>query len=226
MNVAGYLPQIEIERDWRLDELRWLENTGANIYLDYEADQYRRALVVFLYAHFEGFCKFAFLLYINAVNSKGVDCGSASYAIAAASLSDLFSVLRDPSRTVPEFPDDLPKDTELKRFARERHFVQNVGSVEARIVVLSDEIVDVEGNLRPAVLRKILYRLGLSHDLFDSVSPIIDMLLNYRNSISHGALRSGVKRKRYDELKAAVIRVMDDVANVVLDAIKQDKFMR
>ena len=55
-----------------------------------EQDQYRRAVVLDLYAHFEGFCKFAFDLYRTSINGEQVACNEASPAIAAAGWARLF----------------------------------------------------------------------------------------------------------------------------------------
>jgi len=65
---------------WRQAELRALANLQAIIRRETEKAQLRRALLVMLYAHAEGFCKIAFLTYVNAVNRAALTCTIASEA--------------------------------------------------------------------------------------------------------------------------------------------------
>src|SRR5206468_479036 len=107
-----------------------------------QQNQFRRALILILYAHFEGFCKFALTLYVNAVNSESIACGEANYAIAAASLADLFMAIRDPERKCPEFRRQLPDETALHRFARDREFVERTADFDRRTVRIPDRVVE------------------------------------------------------------------------------------
>src|SRR5947207_897222 len=120
MNLGRLWAEIEDDQAWREEEIRFFQNRAVSVADPNEQDQFRRALVLLLYAHFEGFVKFSLLLYVGAVNSAGVRCDEASYAVAAASLADLFAALRDPTRKCPEFRRDLPDDSALHRFARDR----------------------------------------------------------------------------------------------------------
>src|SRR6266849_5075140 len=98
MNVAELRAELESDRAWREEELLAFQNRGALIEDDSERDRYRRALVVLLYAHYEGYCKFAFSSYVAVINSSGVRCGDADYAVAAASLSEAFHALSNPEK--------------------------------------------------------------------------------------------------------------------------------
>lgn len=98
MNLASLRAEIEADRAWREEEIRELQNRGSAIKEEEESKRYRRALVLLLYAHYEGFCKFALALYATAINSSGILCGEASYPIAAASMSDVFRNLRNPQK--------------------------------------------------------------------------------------------------------------------------------
>ncbi|MFN9836724.1 MAG: MAE_28990/MAE_18760 family HEPN-like nuclease, partial [Pseudanabaena sp.] len=57
-DISDILAQIEAEQTWRYDEIRFFQNQATNVPLD-KQDQFRRVLILLLYAHFEGFCKFA-----------------------------------------------------------------------------------------------------------------------------------------------------------------------
>ena len=115
MNIAELRAELEADRAWREDEIRNFQNRGAAIPEEQEQKRYRRALILLLYAHFEGFCKFAFTLYATAVSSSGISCGEANYAIAT--LAGLFRDLRNPEKKSELFRRDLPDDAKLHRFA-------------------------------------------------------------------------------------------------------------
>jgi hypothetical protein len=131
MNISQLWAEIENEHLWRMNEIRFFQNMLPVDQPGIKQDQFRRALILILYAHFEGFCKFTFLLYVNSVNSEGVTCAQANFAIAAASLSTVFADLRHPDKKCPEFRNSLPDDSKLHRFARDREFGSSGMAVKA-----------------------------------------------------------------------------------------------
>ena len=220
MNLAELRAELETDRAWREDEIRAVQNRGSTIADEEELKRYRRVLILLLYAHYEGFCKFAFALYANAVNQSGISCGEATYAIAAASLADLFRNLRNPTKKSDLFRRELPDDVKLHRFAREREFVERSSEVDNRPVSIPDHVVDTESNLTPVVLKKNLYRLGLPHDQFEQYNGDIHKLLNVRNGISHGSFKDGVDRKLYEELRTATSTIMSGLGAGVMKALR------
>src|ERR1017187_9532491 len=110
MSIADVRAELEADRAWREDEIRFFQNQGADLDDTSEQEQYRRALVLLLYAHFDGFCKFALTVYVNAINGEGITCAAASHAIAAASLADVFMALRDQNSKCAEFQNSAPDD--------------------------------------------------------------------------------------------------------------------
>jgi hypothetical protein len=166
MKTADLRAELEAERAWRDDEIRKLQNLGEVMSETADKDQYRRALVLILYAHFEGFCKFALSLYCSAINSSGLQCDQADVALAATSLAELFRDLRNPEKKSDLFRHSLPDDRKLHIFAREREFVQRSTEFLRRNIQIPDGIVDMESNLTPLVLSKNLFRLGFDHNAF------------------------------------------------------------
>jgi hypothetical protein len=149
MNLAELRAELEADRAWREEEIRTLQNRGATIDNSEELNRYRRALVLLLYAHYEGFCKFAFTLYTSAINRSGISCGEAAHVIAAASLADLFRNLRNPQKKCDLFQHVLPDDSNLHQFAREQEFVERTAEVKSRPVNIPEHVVDTESNLTP-----------------------------------------------------------------------------
>lgn len=226
MNIAEIYAEIEDEQFRRVEEILFFQNQSELIVDTGKQDQFRRVLVLLLYAHFEGFCKFSLILYVNNVNAANIRCSEANYAIAAASLSDLFRALRNPEKKCPEFKRELPNDAELHRFARDREFIEGASEFEQRLVKIPDSIVDTESNLKPVVLRKNLYRLGFPHDQFKNIEGQINRLLNYRNNIAHGQSQSGISSKDYLELRDAAFEIMNVVKRLILDALQEQHYLR
>ena len=226
MNVADFRAEMEGDLAWRQDEIRFFQNLTVHVAASGQEDQFRRALVVLLYAHFEGYCKFALSVYVNAVNQVGLPCRDANFALTAASLGDVLAALRNPSSKCDEFRNSLPDDSALHLFAREREFVERTTGFEARKVAIPDGVVDMESNLKPIVLRKNLYRLGLPLDTFEPVEGQINRLLNSRNQIAHGESKSGIPLKSYEELRDAVYTVMQSLTIEVTKALIERRFLR
>ncbi len=226
MNIADLRAELEAKRAWRDDEIRKLQNLGESLRAAEEKEQYRRALVLMLYAHFEGFCKFALSLYCSAINAAGVQCGQADVALAAASLADLFHDLRNPERKSDIFRRSLPDDTKLHVFAKEREFVQRSTEFMKRAVAIPDTAVDMESNLTPTVLSKNLYRLGFRHDAFEQYYGDMNKLLEFRNKIGHGEMRAGLVQRTYDDLRLSVDKVMTGITIIVVSALDQRDYLR
>lgn len=226
MNIPDLRAELEADRAWREDEVRRLQNLGETLGDAEERDRYRRALVLMLYAHFEGFCKFALSLYCSAINRARIQCEQADFALAAASLAILFRDLRNPDKKSDIFRHSLPDDNKLHIFARDREFVQRSTEFLRRAVEIPDGVVDMESNLTPTVLSKNLFRLGFRHNAFEEWYGDMNKLLEFRNKIGHGEMRSGVAQRAYADLRASVDRVMTGVTVVVTRSLEQGDYLR
>ncbi len=219
--------QIEVEREWREAELRFLRNRLAYIPDEVQKRIYRKSLVVMLYAHFEGVCKAILLIYVDSLNTSGLLVEEANSAIAAASLSDVFKALRDPNSKCKIFKKDLPDDSKLHRFSRDLEFIDTFVNLAGRSVMLdADSLIDTESNLKPVVLRKILYRLGLESSLVVPWSGTIQELLRRRNDVAHGTARDGFDEQVYRELEQAVSAVVEDLVRVISEAVTMQLYRR
>lgn len=225
MAISNFRAQLEEEFEWRVQELRFFQNSCEFLQEEDAKNKFRRALVVMLYSHFEGYCKFALTLYVSAVNTSGAICKDATAAVIAASLHDVFYKLRDGKGKAPEFRNSLPDDTGLHRFARDREFVERSADIMARPVLISDRAVDTESNLKPAILRRILYRLGLPHDQFSSYDDDIDRLLSFRNRIAHGESRVGIGSREYERLRDGSLNIMTGITLGITKAIDEKWFL-
>jgi hypothetical protein len=224
VNIVDIRGELEEEQTWRRDEIRFLRNQIANLRNDVEKDTYRRSLGVMLYAHYEGFCKAALLQYVRAVNAANLRCGEAISAIVASSWIHIFKEIENAGTKSRIFRALLPDDTQLHRLARRRHFVEQIGEFLQMPATLPEEAVEVEDNLSPIVMKKVLFRVGIDHDAFAYHDGDILMLLRRRNNISHGVERKGIDEKSYEKLETAVFTIMDDLMGLVIEAIKNEVF--
>jgi hypothetical protein len=226
MNLAELRAELEGDMAWREEEIRTFQNRGSTIKTEDERKRYRRALILLLYAHYEGFCKFAFALYASAINQLGLSCGEASFAVAAVSLADLFRDLRNPQKKSDLFRRALPDDTKLHQFAREREFIEQTAELNKRPVRIPDYVVETDSNLTPIVLRRNLYRLGLPHEQFDSHKDEINRLPGIRNGISHGSLKDGVEEKLYEQLRNSTYSIMSGLSADLMKALQERSYAR
>ncbi|CAO3362192.1 MAE_28990/MAE_18760 family HEPN-like nuclease [Azospirillum melinis] len=225
MQIDDLQAELEIDMSWRVDEIRFLQNHGAILKEDDEKRRYRRAIILLLYAHFEGFCKIALLTYVKSINSEGLRSAEVNESIAAAAMSDVFYALRDPDKRSEFFKKDAPDDRELHRFARDKEFVERVRDLGTRLISVPEKVVNTESNLWPVVLRKNLYRLGLPHTAFKHLDGVISKLLNTRNDIGHGKRKDGLDEKEYLELRDAVFFLMSEVKRGVMEALSNKLYL-
>jgi hypothetical protein len=227
MNAATVRAELEQERSWRSDELRLLKNQLSTFSEEDDRAIFRRALVVMLYAHFEGFCRNALSVYVKALNAEGLLIRQVNWSLAASSLFDVFNKLHDKDRRSKIFKKQLPEDAQLHRYCRDREFLEALQQFEDLPLVLDGErLTSAESNLKPEVLRKLLFRLGLDHHLPDKWSGSISLLLGRRNNIAHGATRAGVDAGTYEDYERAANAMMDELVEAIFQCVLQQDYQR
>ncbi len=227
MNAGDLRAQLEEELAWRQDEMRLLRNQLGSISLDADRRRYCKAMVVMLYSHFEGFCKLAFSAYAQAINDEEITCAEANNFIAAASLDQVFRALLDPNRKSDVFRRALPNDAPLHRFARQVEFLDAIDQVHGQQVVIPvDEVVDTDANLKPIILRKILFRLGFPPDTFAAQEGVIHQLLGRRNNIAHGVERAGLDLVEYERLEGVTLEVITRIMAELTRALAEREYLR
>lgn len=226
MNLEDLWEEIESEQSWRIDELRHLHNSLNAIEDQSAQDRFRRVLVLMIYAHLEGYCKFCFAHYIRFVNDSAPKCRDVNSAMAAAAFHEVFQALRNPSAKCDLFRNTSPDDEKLHIFAREKEFFERFQEFGDRVVKVPDKFVDLESNLSPTVLRKLLFRCGLPHELADEIRKSLNSLLALRNRIAHGESRDGVSEEKYRELRDVAIQIMNRVKSSIMQSIESKSFLR
>ncbi|WP_242833103.1 MAE_28990/MAE_18760 family HEPN-like nuclease [Desulfosporosinus acidiphilus] len=179
-----------------------------------------------LYSHYEGFCKTAFLIYVKSINQEKILRSIANDFMVAGSLSEVFKAFNNTDKKCKVFKNALPHDEKLHRFAREVDLVKEFDNFLQQIINIPESIVDVESNLKPLVLRKMLYRLGFQYDTFQVHEGLIDQLLNYRNNIAHGAIKNGLEQSDYDSIEKATYIVMEEIKKMIIDALQNKLYLK
>ena len=129
MSLNEFLLQIESERDWREEELRFLDNIQRKISHEEDRKKVRRSILCLIYAHIEGFVQFSFSLYIDEINKLGLKCSEVKPIIAAATLHRDFLALHNKEKKSSIFRKSLPEDTHLHKLFRQAEFVENISEI-------------------------------------------------------------------------------------------------
>ena len=104
MTLDDMWGQLESDLSWRQEELRLLSNGILRLSREADRDRVRRAQIVMLYAHSEGFCKVALLTYIRALNDLKLKGADASECLVALSFSDVFHAITYGAATTAAIP--------------------------------------------------------------------------------------------------------------------------
>jgi hypothetical protein len=222
--MEDYEAQLEYDLSWRFEELAFFKNIRAQIADQNEKKKYNRSLVLILYAHFEGFFKFSLHLYVDCINSLGLKCREVNYATAAASLADVFSDLRHPEKKAKTLPIDFQDDPSLRIFCREQLFLEELNNVNERLVKIPDNVINLESNLKPRVVKKSLFRIGLDYSAFKDLFGDIDKILEYRNNIAHGKWKIGIESSQFDGFEKTAIGVMKGMRDQIVRSIREEAY--
>ncbi|MCR4991198.1 MAG: hypothetical protein K6A38_10100 [Lachnospiraceae bacterium] len=224
MNPEELREQIESELAWRQEELSFIKNQ-LNYVADMKKDQFRKTLVLMLYAHFEGFSKIALQTYLQYINNMNLNICDVNSTLQAAALKREFSAYDTGDKKNEFFKKPLPNDVFLHKLSRRVELIERIEDFKRQRFFLDDDIIDTESNLRYIVLQKNLYFCGLPIDLFDEQKNYIDSLVNRRNSIAHGDCKSGVDEKEYMKWEEQTYTVMNTIVRILYEYVCKAKFI-
>ena len=220
------LADLEADRASREAEIRLIENLISAASNDDDRDRLRRMLVVVIYSHLEGFCKFALISYSTAINSLGIECKDATAPIAAAGLTQVFKALRDSQSKHPAFRKAFPNDVDLHLAHREQEFISGYEEVSQIRVNIPDAAIDTKSNLDTDVLKKLLFRLGLDFAQVEIHRSSLNRLLGNRNAIAHGDRLKVPSDASVSEYLATVRTLMNFLQSQIYNALLESIFLR
>lgn len=221
-------PSSELEEDKgkRLEEIAFLENICGSLETEDEQDRFRRSILLMLYAHYEGFAKLAFEIYRRHLNESALVGGQVRSVLATCLFQEVLRGVRSPESAKNFLPDAIKEIKELRALGLEVEIVERSRSLLGATIEIDEKFISVEDNLWPVVLKKVLFRLGLPHDLFDTHEGSIKALVNRRNGIGHGAETRGVDVSVYGTMKNAVLDVMNTIQVRIVDAIENELYLQ
>lgn len=220
LDINEIASQIELEGAWRDREYTQIRNAlYSQSNSEEQRESFNKSLLLLLYSHYEGFCKSVFSIYIEGINSLTLKCHQVNNPIRASSLQSVFDAYDQLDRKGKIFKKTLPDDSNLHRLCRRTEFIDSLDNFNNLVVKLDvEKVTDVESNLWPHVLKKILYRSGLNTEAFQNEEGELSRLVNKRNAIAHGAQRSGVSSVDFAKYETAVNTTKDKIKNMILNA--------
>lgn len=226
MTADEFLSEVEIERLIREEEIRKLNNLITTIEGKSGENELRRATICMLYAHIEGFVKFTFCLYINALNKMELKCNQVKPILAAAVFYKDFKQLINPDHKSRFFKKSLPEDSHLHRIFRHEEFFEKIDDFYKEKIVIEDGYINTDSNVGREIIEKLLYQVGLPHKSLGEVIGPLSKLKNKRNDISHGVDRSMIQASDYNEYYLCTLGIMDNISKVLFKAYREKSFLK
>lgn len=195
------IKEIERDLDWREAEMSILRILLSNSEIkEREKTVLFRAAWALLYAHYEGFCKFALTVYYDAVQRSGKPCKDLPTKTQAFALDASVKSVRS-----------LPT----------HEFISRVLSFEADVMDKSVTFpeVDTESNLWPRTLQGLLENADISIESLQAHNRALATLVNRRNKIAHGERDIIPEYSYYVGYEDAVKSVMYELALAIDDKI-------
>jgi hypothetical protein len=202
--------QLERDLDWReaeLASLKVLVSESPTNAIRHQA--LLRALVALLYAHYEGFCKFAWDTYLDHLTATGVDRDACVEEIARYSLADSFRNLRG-DLSLESMWQYCSADY-IDMMARPVTFVQRL---------------ETDSNLWPDVCRHNSAQVHLPHAAVDRHRSHLRALVSRRNHIAHGQPMVIGSLDEYQRYENAAIEVMYELALGISDCLSGQQYLK
>lgn len=160
-----------------------------------------------LYSHYEGFCKFAWDSYLDALEKKEIPRSELCSDMASLSLRKNFKKLRG-----------TLSDKDLWEFGSSKFL-----EMQATIATFEEKL-ETDSNLWPNLYRDNACALGISPTLIDKYSTEIKTLVARRNDIAHGQKMTVKDIQEYKEYETAALLVMHDLALCLIDSIENESY--
>lgn len=225
MEVASIRSELEEDLAWRLDEIRHLRNTLLG---SIERDQWpavaMRSILVMQYAHLEGFARNAFSIYVSAINQQTLNARELHPHLFASALIEEFEAVRLGSGGEQEAESESGRL--LRRARAQVQFVDKMRKLHDETCHINVEsAVSMEMNFGEDVLRRTLYRVGISEDVFGIVYyRALEFVRRTRNDIAHGSRREHIPPGEFEAAQRKCEEFMNELMRLITKAIAEDAF--
>lgn len=196
---------LERDLDWRQSELTRLKIIIASADAE-QKEGLLRALWSMLYAHYEGFCKFAIQAYLDEIQQLRLTRIVLSDTLNALSLESCFRLIKG--------DESLFNRAIFLAELRKRSFER-----------AAFEGAPDTSNLWPEKLKQMLEAVGLDSDFVDEESHRLVALVARRNEIAHGKRNVIPSLLDYQTYEASTLNVMTGVALTVWDHFELRRYL-
>jgi hypothetical protein len=219
--AAQIRAELEDDLSWRRDEIRNLRNLDTTKVGKPGETCRRRALLVLLYAHLEGFTKFALERYATVINECRVAISDVKRALSAAALADKFKLYRMSDAGDPFDP----TGNRARQVTRDAELIADIFSLQNQPVSIPvDVVTSADSNLTPSILRRNLTSLGLEDASFTRYIGTLDGLLKLRNNIAHGANLNLPSDPSFEKLEQKIFDLCEEVMRAVYESVRDEDY--
>jgi hypothetical protein len=209
--MSNWANEIEADLNWREGELaaiklQILTTDRVKHPVRYEA--LLRAITTLLYAHYEGFCRFAWDLYLDTIQRQNIKRNQCREEVIKLSLRKRFK----------ELGGDLSADGVWSFFSNELPALINE-NIEFKIRLEADS------NLKPMLLKKNSTDAGLSCSMVDQHELLLKTLVSRRNNIAHGQKDIIHDLTEYNKYENAALEAMYELGLSVIDCLDNRKYL-
>jgi hypothetical protein len=244
--------RVILEKDltWRRKELSFLQSllneiTGVdNTEIQERKNLYRKSLVLALYAHFEGYFRYSFETYAMAINEAKLEIGKVIEVLFVSSLNKEFISYDDANKWITSADEELTKNS--KKLFNRIELVKNIENSKTTFLRLplssnftnkdKTSVVHTESNLKPAVIDKILYSLGIHQKLGLEVSAFLKLMglvsdfVKKRNGIAHGdnsaEYKNGLSEKEFEGYWESFNKIVSLIAPIITHSLEKKLYLK
>lgn len=202
--------QLEGDLSWREAELASLKILVSEAPAGSARQQaLLRALWAMLYAHYEGFCKFAWDTYLDHLQAAGAARSDCVEAVARFSLAKSFRELRGNLSLLGIW--DYCSSTYATMMSNQVAF---------------DIRLETNSNLWPDLCRENSALLELPHGAVERHRSRLKSLVSRRNDIAHGQPMVIKSLQEYQKYEDAAFEVMHELALGVADCLSNRRYLK
>ncbi|MBS1526732.1 MAG: hypothetical protein JST19_13830 [Bacteroidetes bacterium] len=167
-----------------------------------------RTATLLLYAHWEGFIKYAASVYLNYVKNQSLAYKDLQSCFVAVSMKQKLSLFQETNKSTIH--------TQL---------IDHFRTCANDVATINDKhVISTGSNLKSAILKEILTTIGIDNSPYDLKANLIDeQLLNYRNTIAHGEYLK-VNEKDYILLHTEIFSMMSSIKTAIENAAVLNSF--
>ena len=208
--MTNWATTIENDLNWREAELASIKVVVSSAKKGSVRERVLlRALWVLLYAHYEGFCKFAWETYLDALEELSLPRNEYIDEIANFSLGKDFAKLRG----------NLSDDSIWK-------FCKSEFSSLLSLPAIFKERLETKNNLWPDLLIENSQKISLPTSTVNENLAKLKALVARRNEIAHGQKMVIKTLTEYVQYEHAALLVMHELAISIIDSLENKIYLK